>query len=359
MKILTITCHRPHNYGAVLQTFALNHYLRASGYDARVIDYTSKSHGGISDKYKNNPFAKIIRSILLIPDKLKGKNNFGKFLNNFVKLTEKPYFSYQELLNDPPVADVYITGSDQVWNCEIPTGNDDAYFLSFALPNSKKISYAASMALETLSEEQKKRYFKLLKDFHSISVRETSSINILKSIGLNGVTSVLDPVFLLDKQEWADLAETTNYKERYVLVYGFNRQKNVFDFAKKIAKQKKMKVYSVNTRWLDILNCTDRYFWSVSPNEFISLIKNAEIVITNSFHGISFSIIFEKEFYAFTKGKTGNSRMKDLLKSLNLDSRLTEYGFNSLMEPIDYKAVETILSKQKDQAKEFIKNNLV
>jgi hypothetical protein len=83
MKILTITCHRPHNYGAVLQTFALNHYLRASGYDARVIDYTSKSHGGISDKYKNNPFAKIIRSILLFPDKLKGKNNFGKFLNNF------------------------------------------------------------------------------------------------------------------------------------------------------------------------------------------------------------------------------------------------------------------------------------
>jgi hypothetical protein len=82
-------------------------------------------------------------------------------------------------------------------------------------------------------------------------------------------------------------------------------------------------------------------------------------VLSGKPHGISFSIIFEKEFYAFTKGKTGNSRMKDLLKSLNLDSRLTEYGFNSLMEPIDYKAVETILSKQKDQAKEFIKNNLV
>lgn len=355
MKILTITCHRPHNYGAVLQAYALNRFLQKRGHDARVIDYTSKSHGGISDKYKNNLLAKAVRGILLFPDRLKGNKVFGEFIKNNISLTERSYFSHRELVDNPPSADLYITGSDQVWNCDIPVGKDDAYFLDFSGPNAKKISYAASMATDLLPDNQKKRYYNLLYDFHAISVREPSSVSILKSIGIDAV-SVLDPVYLLDKREWVDLAEKADYKEPYVLVYSFNRQKNVFDFAKKIAKEKNLKVYSVNTRWLDIINRTDKYFWSVSPQKFLSLILNADIVVTNSFHGISFSIIFEKYFFAFTK-ETGNSRIIDLLKSLHLEDRLLK---NNLQEnPVDYKKVNALLDELKNSSVDFLEKNLI
>lgn len=356
MKVLTITCHRPHNYGAVLQTYALNKYLRDLGHDARVIDYIPAFMGRISEKHKNNPIIKIIRKIVIFPDNIKGGSVFGGFLKKYVKLTEKTY-TRSKLIKDTPRADIYITGSDQVWNSEIPAGRDDTYFLDFVKPPAGKVSYAASMASDKLDEKQKKRYKELLSDFRAISVREASSVKILEEIGIKA-QSTADPVFLLPRCEWSGFAEKTDIKEKYVLVYAFNGQKNVFEFADRLAKEKKLKVYSVHTRWLEGFRNTDKYYWCPSPNEFLCLIKNAEYVVTNSFHGICFSIIFNKEFFAFKKGESGNSRIIDLLDYFGLKDRLITKENNSVSGAINYRHIETKIKDLSDEAKLYIKNVL-
>ncbi len=360
MKIFTITCHRPFNYGAVLQTYALNKYLRDIGHDAQVIDYIPSFYKSISEKYEKNIVAKVIRKVLLFPDMLKGDRVFGKFLADNIRLTERSYYSIRDMEDNLPLADIYIAGSDQIWNSDIPAGKDDAYFLTFVKKTGKKISYAASLAMDVLPPGQKKRYYDLLKDFKAISVRESSSVKLLNSAGLENVTNVLDPVFLLSKDEWVSFSEQSNEKERYILAYIFNGQENAFEYARFLAKQNNCKVCAVHTRWFEKFRRVDKYFWCPLPQKFLSLIYNAEAVVTNSFHGMSFSIIFNKNFFVFRKGKSGNSRMYDLLSYLGLTDRLienTRKTFNQ--KDIDYEDVNTKVQAALEHSKRFLNDSLL
>ena len=198
MKIYIVTCNNAYNYGAVLQAYALQTYIEKYGHDVKIIDFYPKNLRKISEKYRKNVIFKIIRAILYYPDYKKSAKVFGDFARSFLNLTS-PCHNIVDI-NNLPLADLYIAGSDQIWNPVIGNAFEDAYFLNL---NKKinKISYAASIGLKELDNEYISYLKSRLKDFDAISVREEVTNIILNDIGINSV-NVIDPVYLLSSKEW-------------------------------------------------------------------------------------------------------------------------------------------------------------
>ena len=231
----------------------------------------------------------------------------------------RQYNSFEELKASPPKADGIIAGSDQIWNYNLH--KDDTYYIGFATDNCFKASYAASVAQDIIPENLKIKYKHKLRDFKKIAVREKTAEYLLKDLGFKNVSTVLDPVFLLSAQEWINnIADPSFIETGYVLMYAFNCTKEISDYARDLAKKMNKKLYIINTMVKDYRFRCNRHFWNCSPNRFVSLFKNADIVVTNSFHGLSFSVIFKKQIHVFSKYTGGNSRLFDLMKELNLSN---------------------------------------
>ncbi len=357
MRIGVITCHRAFNYGAVLQTYALQKYLRNCKYEAEVIDYTPQY---IRKSYNKNILKRIIRPVLRHHDFKKSNQVFGNFLREEVYLTEKRYYTYDELKENTPDFDVYITGSDQIWNCNIENGKDDAFFLRFTPKNREKMSYAASISMDEIPEEQKDRFRENLKDFDFISVREQTAIRLLEEIGIKNVERVLDPVYLLDIKDWNKIAQKSKLNlesDKYILAYGFKQQKDLYEYARKLANDRNCKIYSINTNFEDKFLDVDKYFYNATPYDFVNLVKNAQEVVTNSFHGLSFSIIYNKPVHQFKKSGTENSRMIDLLTEINLSDRLVVNN-NLLTNKVDFLRTNDIIKELKNKSIDFLERCL-
>lgn len=342
MKILTITCHRPYNYGAVLQAYALQHYLQSRSIDTAIIDYLP------SYQRKKEEFGflkRIIWSIYRAPDFIIGQRVFGRFIKDNLKLTKR-YSSLEELKADPPEAEGIIAGSDQIWNYNIH--KDGTYYLTFAPSGCFKSSYAASIAQDYIPENLEPIYKERLQGFKKLAVREKTAEKILKNLGIDNVTTVVDPVFLLSDREWINKISDKGYKKSgYVLMYAFNCTSEIADYARALAKEKNLKLYIINTMINDYRFKCDRHYWNCSPNRFISLFKNATFVVTNSFHGLSFSIIFKKQVYVFSKRTGGNSRIIDLMNDLELPN--CKDG-----SIINYNEVDKILRRRIDESKSVL-----
>ena len=352
----TITCSRPTNYGAVLQTYGLNTALRKMGVDAKVLDYNPKYYYTSTQPLP----IRMVRAVVRFPDLTKGRKVFGKFLEDYVPMSAKTYRTLAEIEADVPQSDVYICGSDQIWNCKNKlNGKDDAFFLSFAPAGARKVAYAASIAMPEIPNNQKTRYRRLISDFDAVSVREPSSVPMLEDLGIDNVQSVIDPVFLLERNDWDVIADASDFvpTEDYVLVYGYNRQKDVYAYARRLAKKLGVKVYTIGTAIEDYTLDQDRYFWNASPNTFVNLVRNAKAVVTNSFHGTVFSIVYNKPFHFFTVKQTTNSRMLDLLDSLTLKNRHV-VGEELLSNDIDYDRPNQLLAEAKKRSLGFLQTNV-
>ena len=349
--IYTITCQRAKNYGAVLQTYALAKFIDSLGYPVQVIDY-KPNYLNVSQTNSGFLF-NLARTIIQFPDRCRGEYVFKKFLNDYVPLTKRTFSTCEDIKENLPYGSLYIAGSDQIWNMNCANGNDDSYFLSFAPEKAKKASYAASLAMEQLSNEQKKRLVDMTTDFNAVSIREKSGKELFENATNRFADLVLDPVFLLDKESWKSIINEHEEKDKYLLVYAFYRHKEVFEYARKLANKMKCRVYFVNTAYLDCLMKYDKYFWCVSPNEFLTLFNNAESVVTNSFHGIAFSLIFHKDLHVFLPKRTGNSRINDFLQVLGLDSRIVKSD-ELIDSKIDYKKIDSLLNEKIDHSKSFL-----
>ena len=343
IKIITLHC--PFNYGAALQAYALKAYLRAIGQDAELIDYRPDY---IVDKQKytyvgkksiaKNLITKYAYIFAKFPSRYKIRHNFSIFMKKELCKGNNIYRSIEDLRRDIPQADVFFTGSDQIWNTQMENGWDDAFFLSF-VSKGKKCSYAASMAKSSvLTSEEKQRFKQMLEDFDMISVREENAKNILQPLVRQEIRWVLDPVFLLSESQWiimADKAEKKVTGQKYILIYPMGDGLNVISTAKKLSKRTGLPIYSISK---SIRNQgVTRQFNGYTPYEFLHLIQNAQYVVTNSFHGTSFSIIFKKNFWACSIGNT-SSRITSLLQSLDLSHRFLLDGEekDSFTETIDY-----------------------
>ncbi|NMC40996.1 MAG: polysaccharide pyruvyl transferase family protein [Bacteroidales bacterium] len=245
-----------------------------------------------------------------------------------------------------------------MWNTAHKHGRDPAFYLDFVLPGAIRASYAASFSIENINEDYRDFVKAALEKFDAISVREESGLRILSSLGIAGGIVVLDPVFLLKRSLWNNVSSTGSYKDKYILIYDQENNPLIKQAARILAKLHKVKIYAIQS--LYPMYYASRVFFGCGPREFLDLIRNCEICLTNSFHATAFSLIFQKEFYTFERiHEKVNSRMVDLLNMLHLDDRIISDISNlGSISPIDYGEVSKILESRFQLSKEFIDNVL-
>ena len=369
MKINTITCHHVYNYGATLQAYALQHYLEQQGHEVEIINYRPFYQRGQYDLFyvipgsKGEKWARKCKLIAFLFALYRNrvnfrtwgrKKSFGLFNQQFLKTTSKQYNTLEELQNKPPQADMYIAGSDQIWNPELPNGQDGSFFCDFGGDNIKRYSYAASFGVNNIADSLLPPYQKFLQKFNKISVREKSGLNILNMLHFKGI-QVVDPVFLLSKEEWIEnLQLSRTAHENYIMVYDFHHNNdNLKELVLKLAHNERLKIYSVN----DILplGYADRNISNAGPKEFLNYLLNAQYVVSSSFHATSFSIIFNKSFGVFgLKEQQNSSRMTDLLQLLGLEERFSPQNIETLQADVDWNLVKSKLSISIKKSKDYL-----
>ncbi len=327
MIIKTITCHDVYNVGASLQAYALQTYLTMQGHQVEIIDYKPDylSHH-YSLKYVANPNYNypVLREVYLaakLPERLiklksERKANFDRFKVENLKLTKR-FNSYEELINDPPIADLYFAGSDQIWNPLFQNGKDPAFYLKFVKNSAIKASYAASFAVESMVSDDLIKISNMIRNVDFISVRERSALKLLKQMQLKG-TVVCDPVFLLNENFWKKMAVLPEMKH-YQFIYDFDNSEVIKDAAQ-VLKQR----YGYNIISTFSSAISDRVFLNMGPLEFLGLLLHSDIVISNSFHATAFALIFHKDFFVLPRKEQINTRMEDLLAGVGLSDRLIE-----------------------------------
>lgn len=341
-KIGIITYHCVDNYGAVLQAYSLlDTAKKLSGMDVEVIDYRPIE---ITQNYsfsiipKNRNVVKLFSNLFSYPFKKLKNNKFSKFTTDFIKLSNSSEnILWQEY-------DYVITGSDQVWNPSIT--RLAPYYLNFPDLKSKKISYAASIGKDILSSDEINYLSNSIQFVDNISVREESAVSIVKDIYPNkNVVQVLDPVFLKSKAEWLSILPQKQRFSDYILIYIMEYNIDLFKLAEKLAKQenKKILIVSPNANIKTVLksiNLPGKVLYTEGPIEFLELIINADYVITNSFHGTAFSIIFEKKFITFPHGSR-NTRLESILTQLGI---LSQQISHEKLSKIDDKNIDKVFN---------------
>lgn len=321
-KIGIITYHFAGNYGAVLQCYALNEYLNTCGHDAKVINCITPKQGDNNSIYRENSNLKsIFKNILLLPFHKSRKlrfQRFNHFRNNNLKLTQLVQ-SVDELkeLIEVEKFDYIVSGSDQVFNPNIY--DFEPTFLYPFKTQSKKIGYAVSIGKAT--SEQLYKYAEWIKDFSSISVREESAKERLSSY-FKDITTVIDPVFLLNKTQWESIC--TKNKKRYLLGYYINTKyrDQYIKITKQVAKQLNIELIIIDARISKTI-FKNKVITSAGPKEFVEMFMNADFICTDSFHGTSFSILLEKPFICFEPQKKSlDTRKTNLCKVAGLDRHI-------------------------------------
>ena len=353
-----------YNHGASLQAYALQTYLESLGHNVEIIDYKPSYLCGHYNLCAVNlvydkPIVKQLYLLAKLPGRLvalKRKRLFDEFTTKYLKLTKYCYHNNNELKDNPPLADVYIAGSDQIWNTFFQNGRDAAFYLDFAPKTSKRISYAASFATEDVDKAYIPFVRKMLQNFDKISVRERCSLPLLSSLGRTDGIAVCDPVFLLNRKHWEELLPQGQKKERYLLVYDTEKSDIVKSVAQRIARAKKLKIFNVSAFRIGY---ADKELWASSPLDFVQLIRDAEYVVSNSFHATAFSMIFERNFCVINRSEHINERMRSLLMNYMLDDRLVTDYSDSLLTGINFREVLLSLQKDIDQSKHYLNEALM
>lgn len=360
-----ITMHCPLNYGAVLQTYALQTYLRSVGVECNIIDYNphyivcdqSLMYVGDS-RFKRNVLTRWLYRIIKLGAKYSRKIKFSAFKKSELNLTPR-YETYDEIKAANLQADYFFCGSDQIWNTVSGAHRDLAYFLQFVEDKSKRNSYAASGNLPLGNEEVKDITIPMINELNHISMREDVTIASIQPYVNKEIKHVCDPVFLLDPSDWRVLYKKGSKfvkQEKYVLIYPMgNGVETVIQKGYELAQNEGLPLYCISAsqrkdkRVSKMLN--------VDPYTFLSLIDNADFVVTNSFHGTSFSIIFEKNFWSCI-AIGSNQRLSSLLNLAGLQSRMVqkESVLDSTGDQINYIQVKRNMFDYINASKSYINN---
>lgn len=367
-KIATMTFHMAHNYGAMLQAFALEKAISGLGYNCEVLDYrlpyidnwsgvhTRKEFCTECGFIKGNLkyFYRLLKGYYRQIDKNSSRAKFNSFMRNDIKLSKKVYFDKNKLCTAD--YDAVVFGSDQIWNSKLTNGTAPEYFGKyFDNKKTKLIAYAASCGTDSFEPEIKELYQPLLKRFYSVAVREKGLADyITDEYGIEAQT-VLDPVFLPEKAIWNDMAKSVclPVEKPYLLIYAFETNDDIYAIARKIAEEKRLRLVTVSYQkreeLKDMLQLTD-----CGPKDFVALIKNADFVCTTSFHGMAFSIIFEKSFYCMGH-PLYSKRNSDLLELLGMRDRMF-FAKEEIKElsDCDYSNAKEILKKNRQKSLDFL-----
>ena len=367
LKIGTLTFHIAHNYGAMLQAYALPTAVRKMGYSCEVIDYRFplidswsrvERLGDLIAKYGwIGGGLRYVKRIATGYYRRKDMHiNFDYFERNIIPTSKKIYRAKSDLNLLP--YDVIIFGSDQIWNSSITGGISEEYIGAFeCLPKTKKIAYAASCGTADFQPESKEFYDDCLKSFYAVSVRESEFAKTLIARGIKS-TCVVDPTLLLTAEDWKKLLpqKQTEQKRKYLLLYAFEEDEKLYGLAREYAQKNDLEIIAIAYAKKDSM-----YGMTVltdcGPLEFLSLFANAEHVITTSFHGTVFSIIFHKDFHCIPHPQY-RERTDSLLSLLEL----SDHNVNELTKftdiATDWNQVEAVLENHRNAAILFLKETI-
>lgn len=356
MKIGILTFVNAVNYGAVLQAYASQKFLNDAGYDAQLINYTpaAPKQNITQDAPKPGKLNHLIsiakHPFKFISAKAKTKKT-NNFKNIYLKISPTKYVGEISELKEK--FDIVIAGSDQIWNTDLSFASK-TFFLDFKT-SAKKVGYAVSVGREQYSELDKEMIHKYNGNFEKISVRENSLKDYLKKQENKESIVVCDPVFLIEQKDWNSICVSPK-KSGYILVYAMEYNETLINTIKKLKKDTHKRVYFINGGGYHInkSELPGKIINAQGPKEFLGWIKNADIVLTNSFHGAAFSVIFKKELIIL-EHSTRNERLiqladvcgcKDKLLKINSDNfEKYEYTINS---KIAYKNIESFIKKSKE-----------
>ena len=380
-RVGILTIHNSPNYGASLQSYALYKYVsQLPGIECEVIDlHRPYENGDVKSNrfvpYRREPFSikrsikSALKKILRRESKkvsfysIGSKYKFDEF-NKSIKLS-RPYWGIDELYADPPCYDVYMTGSDQVWNPTQPYCLEP-YFLTFVPQGKKKISFASSIGVTELLENEKQDFRRWLSSYDAISVREYQAKDLLASFVDKPVTQVADPTFLLDSVYWRNLAVDYQKAEPYILLFTVGFDSNLLQFAMKISNESGLRLIYLNQKLSEPIDGSCKVVNDAGPRDFLGLIAQSEMVLTDSYHATVFSLILKaKNFYAYigSYNKRG-SRILDLLKTYKEESHLLSEALSEnytdlSKRKIDYQLVDRIYREEQMKAHDFLKSNLL
>jgi len=364
MKVSVITRHAVANYGSLLQAIATQRVIEDLGCSCEIIDYLPDCELPsriepealkLKPEWNKNPLKRMAYLALRQPSALISGAYFKKWRNKHLKLTKR-YSSLEALKNDKPSADIYMTGSDQVWGPAAGKSYDETYFLNFLEKSDKKIAYAASIGHLNLEGEEKAKIAELLKDYSAISVREASAVEQLKEMEISS-SSVLDPTLLFDKSFWNSFIEKKKKSDKYILVYQIHNNPKLSEYAKLVSEKTGLSIVRVSVNFHQIFRCGS-FKWLPDIGEFLAYIRDASLVITDSFHATAFSINFNVPFVEVLSQNGTQCRNQSILNLTGLEDRIiTDFKSVDLInKPIDYKRVNGIIEDFRKDSLETLKN---
>ncbi len=369
IKVATLTFHNCDNYGAVLQAYALQQVLLQMGLDTEIIDYTRSNLSDVLHMFQT----KLLSCLKGKPDKqlysvkeflemvFHGDGNSKDIHESFAEFREKNFICSRPV-NKKTIRslekeyDFFLVGSDQVWNCG-RVNLEPTYMLDFVTDDRKKISYAASFGISEIPEKYREIYKRLLSKFSHISVREKQGVSLVKTLTGKDAVWVLDPTLLLGPQDWKKITEKTAVKEdHYILVYHLGESNRIREIAEQLSEKTGFPIRFVRKQ----KSKTDSSIVKgVSPSEWVNLFLYADYVITSSFHGVAFSINFNKQFYAVKPEdrirQAMQSRLADILNRMELNDRyIDSFAEIDLKAPIAYEQVNHKLANLRKMSTAYL-----
>ena len=365
-----LTFHWADDYGALLQAFALKKYLKGLGEQVKVIPYAPVK---LTGRYQWCPlYARIQDGTIRYKRSRYGwKNNLSLGRKFFKRRKAMKTFRQQYLTAERPerhaqelILEKYssvIVGSDQIWNPEIIVGLDDAYIGEIrGRGKCRLVAYAASFGGDSLPDVDAARFSKAVsKNFAAVSVRERCAVPFAAKMLKKEVADALDPVLLLKREEWETIARRPS-EDNYILIYRTEYNPNLVEYARRLADQYQKRLLQINTPANGETSLVE-FCGDTGPAEFVGYIQNAFCVVTNSFHGTAFSILFEKPFLTF-RHSSKNARMSDLLEKLGLTDRQRDgtemLRTEDMWAEIDWKAAHSRLEAERMRSGDFLCNGI-
>lgn len=352
-KALITTFHFCPNYGAMLQAYALQEYLRTLFLEVRVLDYRPRP---LLNQYRyinTYSFASILMSLWSLPTFFRKKLAFKRFEKN-LSLTSGRFYCKEEITFQP--FEYFFLGSDQIWNPDITDGFDSVYFGDISKPSdSHTIAYAASIGKSVFTEKESTQFKQLIKGISKIAMREDDAQELVRIETGEETVVVVDPTLLVGGECFRKFIHNVNCSG-YILVYTLGEESRVIDIANEVSKTKGFKVIQVSGLRKGFRKSKHKVIYDAGIEDFLSLIYHADFVVTDSFHGTSFSILFHKEFITIPH-KTRGGRILSLLSKTNLLTRLSQKVSDSLLtNPIDWVDVDNRLERMRTESKEYIKS---
>lgn len=370
------------NYGGVLQAYALCKVIENMGYQCEQIPYMKLS--SVNDIQTSSSIAtklkKAINPVTLsqyLKDKIESKimegifdertKAFAHFRDVFIPHNKNVYAddTIKECLDD---YDCFITGSDQVWN---PAFYSSAYLLDFVPKDRVKMSYAASLSVFSLIDEQRARFRESLANYNAVSVREKDAVSLLQDLSPVPVEWVLDPTLLLEREQWEGVSSDRTVDEKYIFAYFLGEDLVHRQLTEEFAREHNLRIISMPYIWGKYRKC-DRKFgdlrlFDVTPQDFLAFVKNADYIFTDSFHAVVFSILFQKQFFAFqrTDFEGMGSRLYSLTQLFDVQSHYCDtkekqnLKYMDNQETIRYQDSHAKFSLMKKKSILFLKKNLL